>query len=106
MAGVKGKGASFSEYPHDRLFDFVKDVVSFFKSKCPFAITEQLFRVDVFQNSNGDLVVNEFESLDADFHVRGKSSCDWESVVHVYIHSFWTSQVSLIADIVSSSSHT
>jgi hypothetical protein len=45
MAGVKGKGASFSEYPHDRLFDFVKDVVSFFKSKCPFAITEQLFRI-------------------------------------------------------------
>ena len=94
MPGVKGKGASFSQHPHVRLFGFVQEVVAFFKSNCPYAITEQLFRVDVFQNSNGDLVVNEFESLDADFHVSGKSSRDWESEVHDYIRSFWTSQSS------------
>lgn len=35
------------------------------KNNCPSAITDGLFRVDVFQNFDGTMVVNEFESLEA-----------------------------------------
>ena len=39
-----------------------------FASACPNALVDSLMRVDIFQTMAGKLVVNEFESLEADHH--------------------------------------
>ena len=36
-----------------------------FKKRCAGALTDCIFRVDVFENNSKQLVVNEFESLEA-----------------------------------------
>ena len=36
-----------------------------FKKRCAGALTDFIFRVDVFENNSKQLVVNEFESLEA-----------------------------------------
>jgi len=59
-----GKRA-FSFGDHSELFAFVKKVVEFFQAECPYVICDGLFRVDVFMNQANELVVNEFESLEA-----------------------------------------
>ncbi len=54
-------------FPHRELFDFVKHSVQVAKGSCPQLLTDGLFRVDVFQRVDGSFVVNEFESLEANF---------------------------------------
>jgi len=91
---IKGKGCAFSSAPHDRLFTFVKFVVEMFKSKCTSAITNQLFRVDVFQNQDNELIVNEFESIDADFTAAGFSgSVECTARVANFLEEFWFEQL-------------
>ena len=42
-----------------------------FSASCPAAIVDgSIIRVDIFQNSLGNLVVNEFESLEAAYYSR------------------------------------
>lgn len=58
---------SFSKAPHENLLAFASDAVEKLKTNCKESITDGLIRVDVFQNQQGNFVVNEFESLDANF---------------------------------------
>jgi len=51
----------------DTLLQFANEAVSRFVTNIPFAITDGLFRVDIFQTQEGKLVVNEFESLEANY---------------------------------------
>lgn len=44
---------------------FAEKAVQLLKQNCPYANTNCLIRVDIMQNSAGDLRVNEFESLEA-----------------------------------------
>lgn len=99
-----GSGASFSVRPHTRLFDFVKSAVGIFRHRCPYAITDGLFRVDVFQTKLGKLVVNEFESLDASYYSteRGDSSF----VVTNFLRQYWLSKlidIDIIKDLIQKS---
>ena len=61
---------SFSKKPHERLFNFAKLAVERLKEKCSHSIVDGLVRVDIFQNENQELVVNEFESLDANYYTN------------------------------------
>lgn len=76
----------FSTEPHTNLFNFVHCAIKTLKERCPGLITEGLLRVDVFQNSLGNLVVNEFESLDAAYY-----SSDMSGPFHValYLQLYW-----------------
>lgn len=61
-------GTAFSQKPHAKLMSFAMDVVKELASVYPNALVDSLMRVDVFQTKTGTLVVNEFESLEADHH--------------------------------------
>lgn len=83
--------------------DFVKRSVGFFRHHCPHAITDGLFRVDVFQTRLGELVVNEFESLDAVYY------CGRDTSHHVtnFLCEYWVKQltkIGIIEDLIIKSS--
>jgi len=61
-------GTGFSRYPHHEIMNFAAHALNEFSLACPFAMVNSLMRVDIFQNKSNKLVVNEFESLEADHH--------------------------------------
>lgn len=80
----------FSRPPHDRLFQFVREAIQTLKSGFPGFITEGLVRVDVFETMAGDLVVNEFESLDAAYY---STQIEDEMKVKVYLQNYWNAYI-------------
>ena len=82
----------------DVLFDFCRGALVALKRAVPSFSVDCLTRVDVFQRSDGRLVVNEFESLDAcyagallclstTFHFTPRSSLSY-SLTHLVPYSF------------------
>lgn len=71
------------------LFSFCKQALAKFKSQCPYAITEGLFRIDVFQMKSGKFVVNELESLEATYY----STNETEFKVTQHIENYWENQI-------------
>ena len=69
---------------------FAQDAINIFKLNCPYAITDGLFRVDMFQNAQGKLVVNEFESLEANY--SSSKHLD-ESFILRYLHHYWKNMI-------------
>ena len=87
---------SFSTEPHTRLRHFVEFAISELAAKCPGAITDGLVRVDVFQNCKKELIVNEFESLEACFYnqkcqhtTTTQLVCYWEAKIKNLVNSFF-----------------
>jgi hypothetical protein len=67
-AGVRlgSKAArSFSSYPHEKLFRFAELAVEMLSKRCKGSHTRGLMRVDIMQTLGRNLIVNEFESLEA-----------------------------------------
>ena len=60
-----GNQRSFSRSPHSALFAFAENAVLALQHACPASLADGILRVDIFQNAEGRLVVNEFESLEA-----------------------------------------
>lgn len=65
-ASVMGTG--FSRHPHLEIMNFAAHALNEFSVSCPFAMVDSMMRVDIFQTKSNKLVVNEFESLEADHH--------------------------------------
>jgi hypothetical protein len=59
---------SFSRKPHNSLFEFAHQAVKDLKRSCPEFLCDGLVRVDIFQDKYGDFIVNEFESLEANYY--------------------------------------
>jgi hypothetical protein len=62
---------AFSKKPHKELFEFAQQAVQDLKINCPELISDGLIRVDIFQDKYNDFVVNEFESLEANYYSIG-----------------------------------
>jgi len=62
-----GKGKAYSDENMQRRMKFAEDAIQMLKAACPEAIVDGLVRVDIFEMSDGRLVVNEFESFEALF---------------------------------------
>ena len=99
IANVKGRGNAYSIAPHERILNFAMETVQYFKSRCPHhAITHQLFRVDILQTRDNKLVVNEFESIDANFvpnfgrSIHANASA-LEFQVKSFVENFWRDQL-------------
>lgn len=86
-----GINKAFSFYPHARLFKFAEDAVEVAKQTIPL-ISDGLFRVDIFETINGSLVVNEFESLEADFP-SGHLSAGGSDTVNTFLISYWSRKI-------------
>lgn len=87
---ANGVNKAFSQSPHDELITFCKDSLKCFKSNCPHAITDGLFRVDVMQMRSGKFVVNEFESLEANYYGKLESQ---EFVVSLFLKNYWINKI-------------
>ena len=64
-------GDGFDITINDKITSFTcgeLDAIKELASAYPNALVDSLMRVDVFQTKTGTLVVNEFESLEADHH--------------------------------------
>jgi hypothetical protein len=82
------KRVAFSKYPFDDILQFAGIAVARLKKNCPEAITEGLIRVDIFQNKEKQFIVNEFESLDANYQANdGDMTKDSETAEILKI--FW-----------------
>ena len=83
-------GSCFSKHPHDALFSFVRSALRRLKHVQPQSILDGLVRVDVFL-SMGGFVVNEFESLEANFCSKKHEN---EMQVKLFLLQYWKLQLS------------
>jgi len=74
-------GTSYSDYPHHDLFDFAELAVNRLAAEVPAAILDSLVRVDIFRKKNGSLVVNEFESFEADHYTGAHYKPDLQFIL-------------------------
>lgn len=81
-----GVHKAFSFSPHNELVSFCKESLALFSINCPHAVVDGLFRIDVMQMRSGRFVVNEFESLEANYY--GKIDTQ-EFVVSKFINNYW-----------------
>ena len=94
VANINGLGRSAKPFPNNKnlndfnvsLHGFVQRAIDEYKKACPYAITDGLFRVDVFQNIYGNFVVNEFESLEAAYY---STKMENEMFVSEYLAAYW-----------------
>ena len=73
----------------DAVLAFAGTALEKLKATLPYAITDGLFRVDIFQTLSGQLVVNEFESLEADFGCRISGATDFEALAWTFLSNYW-----------------
>ena len=85
-AGVRVGGKSFSSFPHKDLFKFAEMAVEILSKRCNGSHSSGLLRVDIMQTSAGNMIVNEFESLEALY--MSASSCQTSST-HSFLREYW-----------------
>jgi hypothetical protein len=83
--GVRRSFADFEE-----LQQFASRAIEQLRLAAPFAITDGLFRVDIFQTAAGKMVVNEFESLDAEYQssVSGRAEA-----TYTFLEKYWCHKI-------------
>jgi hypothetical protein len=87
-------GTSYSKFPHTALLNFAENAVVQLKLNCPSTITDGLVRVDIFKNANDELVVNEFESLEACYYSKKDSSFTAEADVSTFLREkYWKNKL-------------
>jgi len=89
----EGLGAPFSSSPHNELKLLAEQACEILESRCPGALTQQILRVDIMQSCNG-LVVNEFESLEANFSSHQFER--FQMLAQNFIREFWLTTIPLL----------
>ena len=79
-----GINKAFAE--EEELLQFAQTALERFRAAAPFAITDGLFRVDIFQTVTGKMVVNEFESLDAEYQ---SSTSGKNEATYSFLEKYW-----------------
>jgi hypothetical protein len=85
-----GINKAFSKSPHEELLSFCRECLALFRSNCPHAIVDGLFRIDVMQMRSGRFVVNEFESLEANYYGQIETQ---EFVVSMFLKNYWKAKI-------------
>lgn len=62
---AKSPNESVKFTSQDERFAFARMAIAHLSSKCPETQSKGLVRVDIMQNDSGEMIVNEFESLEA-----------------------------------------
>ena len=96
----KNRGAAFQS-PHKDLFTFAEDAVIQLVKNCPdtlanYSNTSTIIRVDIFQNKNNDLIVNEFESLEARIWPADDRSGTLLSTMTTHQTEFWINELRIL----------
>ena len=92
---LNGKAAYIAQSSHtgkqftksnEEVMIFAENAVQHLKEACPSAIIDYLVRVDIFQNKDGELKVNEFESVEANYNgADNKKNC----VASNFLYKYW-----------------
>lgn len=72
------------------LFVFAENSIKLLRRECSHSITDNLVRVDIMVTKDGRFVVNEFESLEANF--SGKS-VEEEAKIKTFLISYWYKKI-------------
>jgi len=80
----------FSSYPHTELKAFAQTCVRILRQWSRPSITHGLMRVDIMQTKRGNLVLNEFESFEANYYSSIHSE---EFHVMQFLTEFWTQEM-------------
>jgi hypothetical protein len=91
VASINQKGhgfnnKSFSKSPHTAIKRFAESAVKMLQINNPHSICGGLVRVDIMMNACGDLVVNEFESLEAAIY---SSNPTLEFKARMWLVKYW-----------------
>jgi len=62
---VQGGWAFAAEDQRQDILAFAMEAVELLRARCPYSLAHFMLRVDVMQRADGQLIVNEFESLEA-----------------------------------------
>jgi hypothetical protein len=90
-----GINKTFFSTSDDEILEFASEALAKFRETAPYAITDGLFRVDIFQNIAGQMVVNEFESLDAGYVSVSKNALgvDYQSLTCAFLQAYWEKKI-------------
>jgi hypothetical protein len=97
---------AYSSHPHSRLFAFAESAVSMLKNAKPYAILDGLVRVDVFETQEKEImvdkngneitqkrwVINEFESIEAQFTSNARN----DAFVYSFLYDYWFAKISSV----------
>jgi hypothetical protein len=89
--GISCPGLAFSS--KKELFLFAESAVRCLKQNRPGSLVEGLMRVDIMQSSGGNMVVNEFESLEAIYEPSDREAADVMSRVQRFMFSHWLNTI-------------
>ena len=89
----KAGGKSFSVAPHEELFQFASQALQDLKVNCHEFISDGLVRIDIFQNRYGKFVVNEFETLEANYESERKCDFEMTSAFTEKLTAFWLEKI-------------
>ena len=87
-----GKAFTFATEITD-LFRFAEMAVHCLSKQCPASLTAGLIRVDIMETSAGNLIVNEFESLEAVFEPSGHESGEVGARLREFLLTYWVTVV-------------
>lgn len=85
---VGSAGLKFGESKD--IMKFAERAVNTLRKNCPQSITDGLVRVDVMSFSDGRFVVNEFESLEANFNSKVHGN---ELKVNTFLMEYWSQKI-------------
>jgi hypothetical protein len=87
---TKGNGVSFLVLPD--LYNFAIKAIELLRKNCKSAILDGLVRVDIMSYKNV-MIVNEFESLEANYYGNGNRQNNLESEVTIFLQQYWFCQL-------------
>ena len=89
--GITCPGRAFAS--KQELFLFAESAVRCLKQNRPGSLVEGLMRVDIMQNCRGNMVVNEFESLEAIYESSDREAAEVMSGVHYFMFTHWLNAI-------------
>ena len=101
-AGIVTSSTSRAALGVNQTFAETNDIMQFaniallkFRAAIPFAITDGLFRIDIFQTASGKMVVNEFESLDASYDSKTIGA---DEATYQFLQNYWLVKIESLVD--------
>jgi len=80
----------FSTYPHTHLKAFAETCVKILGEWNCCSIVHGLVRVDIMQTKDGNFVLNEFESFEANYYSKSHTN---EAIVEQFLCEFWKNEL-------------
>lgn len=85
---------------HEERFNFAREAIQQLRTNCPEALVSGLVRVDIMVDDNGDMVLNEFESLEAGHQSATRNSFNYASLCNKMNNYYYFMLLAFIDEIL------